>query len=237
MPASRRHLRAVVRARARLRPQRTSGVRALAFDVEPGEALLVQGDNGAGKTTLLRVLADCCAPTPAAWTSPGTRPTIARAAATSPTSATCRRSRPIFSAGTEPALPVRSHGARPGAASATRSAAGRPVTTMRWRGSCRPGRRSACRWRGCGCRRRRVAARRALRQPRPDGIALVNALVGAPRRRRRDAGDHPRRLCRAAGAHVNAAAGAAAVRLACSRATAKAWASLHDFFDGTRRCQ
>ena len=29
----------------------------LAFDVEPGEALLVQGDNGAGKTTLLRVLA------------------------------------------------------------------------------------------------------------------------------------------------------------------------------------
>jgi heme exporter protein A len=29
----------------------------LAFDVESGEALLVQGDNGAGKTTLLRVLA------------------------------------------------------------------------------------------------------------------------------------------------------------------------------------
>jgi heme exporter protein A len=29
----------------------------LAFEVEPGEALLVQGDNGAGKTTLLRVLA------------------------------------------------------------------------------------------------------------------------------------------------------------------------------------
>ncbi|MFT3896340.1 MAG: heme ABC exporter ATP-binding protein CcmA [Thermomonas sp.] len=29
----------------------------LAFEVEPGEALLVQGGNGAGKTTLLRVLA------------------------------------------------------------------------------------------------------------------------------------------------------------------------------------
>ncbi|WP_226468454.1 heme ABC exporter ATP-binding protein CcmA [Luteimonas panaciterrae] len=29
----------------------------LEFSVEPGEALLVQGDNGAGKTTLLRVLA------------------------------------------------------------------------------------------------------------------------------------------------------------------------------------
>ena len=29
----------------------------LAFAVEPGEALLVQGGNGAGKTTLLRVLA------------------------------------------------------------------------------------------------------------------------------------------------------------------------------------
>ena len=34
----------------------------LAFDVEPGEALLVQGDNGAGKTTLLRVLAGLLAP-------------------------------------------------------------------------------------------------------------------------------------------------------------------------------
>src|SRR6476660_2461369 len=29
----------------------------LAFSVDAGEALLVQGDNGAGKTTLLRVLA------------------------------------------------------------------------------------------------------------------------------------------------------------------------------------
>ncbi|HET7126664.1 MAG TPA: ATP-binding cassette domain-containing protein, partial [Lysobacter sp.] len=29
----------------------------LAFEVETGEALLVQGDNGAGKTTLLRVMA------------------------------------------------------------------------------------------------------------------------------------------------------------------------------------
>ena len=34
----------------------------LAFSVDAGEALLVQGDNGAGKTTLLRVLAGLLRP-------------------------------------------------------------------------------------------------------------------------------------------------------------------------------
>ena len=67
----------------------------LSFDVDAGEALLVQGDNGAGKTTLLRVLAGLLradAGTSRHRWSIRRAPACARAS--SPTWAICRRRRP-----------------------------------------------------------------------------------------------------------------------------------------------
>lgn len=61
----------------------------LDFHVDAGEALLVQGDNGAGKTTLLRVLAGLLHVEHGRSRSMAKPPSVATAAASWPTWATC----------------------------------------------------------------------------------------------------------------------------------------------------
>ena len=160
----------------------------LAFSVDAGEALLVQGDNGAGKTTLLRVLAGLL--------RARRRRDRHRRSHRVPVAARTRHRLPRPSARAEgrphrdgkPALPLRAAWSSPRPGAGNRDGHRRPG---RLRGHARaPALRRAEEAPVAGApvavARAAVAARRALREPRPGRHQPGQPHgAGAPARRRR----------------------------------------------------